>query len=213
MVGTLTAWWLLPRSTQFVRQHNAAASFQALRMHLRNPQLLATYAVGFNVLFCLVGTFTYVNFYLADKPFHLGPTALASIFAVYLIGAVLTPVAGYLLDRIGYRRALMGAAGLAAGGMLLTLVHSVPIIIGGLALGATGAFACQSAASSQVGRAAGKARSSAAGLYVALYYLGGFVGSVLPGLLWKHGGWLGCVTLIILMQAITASIAGNLWNN
>ncbi len=167
--GALITWWQLPRSTRFVRQNTAAASLQSLGRHLRNPQLLATCAAGFNVLFCLVGTFTYVNFYLADKPFYFGPAALASIFAVYLIGAVITPIAGYFQDRIGYRRALLGAVAIAVLGMLMTLLHSVPAIIAGLALAASGAFACQSAASSHVGKAAGMARSSAAGLYVALY--------------------------------------------
>ncbi len=44
-------------------------------MHLCNPQLLATYAVGFRVLFCMVAAFTYINFYLAEKAFELGPAA------------------------------------------------------------------------------------------------------------------------------------------
>lgn len=213
VAGALATWWLLPRSTKFVRQNNAAASFISLRKHLHNPQLLATYAVGFNVLFCLVGSFTYVNFYLADRPFLLGPAALASIFMVYLIGAAVTPAAGYILDRIGYRRALMGAAGMAAAGMLLTLIQSVPVVIAGLALGASGAFVCQSAASSQVGKAAGGARSSAAGLYVALYYLGGVVGSVVPGFFWQQAGWPGCVAIILCMQAGVVVTAGKLWKD
>jgi predicted MFS family arabinose efflux permease len=213
LAGGLATWWLLPRSTKFVRQAHAADSLRAFKMHLHNPQLLATYAVGFNVLFCLVGAFTYVNFYLAEKPFELGTAALSSIFAVYLIGAAVTPVAGRLLDRIGYRRGLVGAAGMAALGMLLTLIHSVPCVIAGLALGASGAFACQAAASSHVGKAAGKARSSAAGLYVALYYLGGSVGSTVPGFLWKQAGWVGCVALILCMQTLTATIAYRLWKD
>jgi len=132
--AALTTWWLLPRSTKFVRQSSAAAALRSMRAHLRNPQLLATCAVGFNVLFCMAGAFTYVNFYLADKPFFLGPVALGSIFGVYLIGAVITPVAGYIQDRVGHRRALVGAVGMSAAGMLLTLVHNVPVIIGGLTL-------------------------------------------------------------------------------
>lgn len=209
--GGLVTWALLPASTRFVRQSNAAASLRSMRDHLRNPQLLATYFVGFNVLFSLVGAFTYVNFYLADKPFSLGPAALASIFGVYLIGAVVTPLAGRLLDRIGTRRGLVRAAGVAACGSLLTLIPSLPVVVVGLALAASGAFTCQSAASSHVGKAAHSARSSAAGLYVAFYYLGGCTGSILPGLFWRQAGWAGCVVLIVAMQALTASVAYRFW--
>jgi YNFM family putative membrane transporter len=161
----------------------------------------------------LVATFTYVTFYLADKPFELGPTALSSIFAVYLIGAAITPVAGHIIDRVGYRRALVGAVGLAGVGILLTLIHVVAAVVVGLALCASGAFTCQAAAASHVGRVAGQARSSAAGLYVSLYYLGGGVGSVIPGVLWKHAGWPGCVALILAVQVVTAIIAYAVWKN
>lgn len=211
LAGAFATWWLLPRSTKFVRHNNAAASLASLKGHLRNKQLLATYWVGFNVLFCLVGTFTYVNFYLADAPFHLEPAALASIFFVYLIGAVVTPFSGRMIDRIGYRRALIGAVGISAAGILITLVHYLPVVVLGLAMAASGAFACQSAASSNVGRVAGKARSSAAGLYVGMYYFGGCVGSIIPGYLWNSRGWTGCVGVIVIMQVLTASIAGKLW--
>lgn len=211
--GAAVTHLLLPRSTKFVRRDRSTLSFRPLAMHLRNPQLLATYAVGFNVLFCLVGVFTYVNFYLADEPFLFGPTALGLVFAVYLIGAMVTPVAGQVLDRIGYRRALVGATFMGAAGMLLTLIRYVPVIIVGLALAASCSFVCQSAASSNVGKAANEARSSAAGLYVALYYFGGFAGSLIPGFFWNNGGWIGCAGIIIGVQAITALIAYKLWKD
>lgn len=211
LAGCCITLWLLPRSTKFVRQIGTTASLASLRLHLKNPQLLATYAIGFNVLFCQVGSFTYVNFYLADKPFLLGPAALGAIFTVYLIGAVITPFAGIILDRIGYRRTLRIAVGVLAAGMLLTLVRSLPVIITGLTMAATGVFACQAAASSYVGKAAGKARSSAAGLYVAFYYFGGGLGSILPGFFWEKAGWAGCVVLILCMQTGILLLGNTLW--
>lgn len=210
-VCSIAIWWFLPRSTKFVRRRNFAQAFMSYRMHLWDPQLLATYVVGFNVLFCMVGTFTYVNFYLADKPFFLGPSALAAIFVVFLIGAVIIPPAGFIMDRIGQRRTLMGAVGMSAIGMVLTLIHSVPVIISGLALEAAGVFVCQSASSSHVGEAAREARSSAAGLYISFYYFGGFAGSVLPGFFWSYTGWPGCVTIMLFMQAAAALIASKWW--
>lgn len=213
LAGSLATWWLLPRSMKFVRQIGTTASLASLRLHLKNPQLLATYAIGFNVLFCQVGSFTYINFYLADKPFLLGPAALGAIFTVYLIGAVITPVSGVILDRIGYRRTLRIAVGIIIAGILLTLIRSLPVIIAGLTLASTGVFACQAAASSYVGKAAGRARSSAAGLYVAFYYCGGGFGSILPGLFWSQAGWVGCVAFILCMQAVILVLAGISWKD
>ncbi|HYL80581.1 MAG TPA: MFS transporter [Candidatus Acidoferrum sp.] len=202
---------LLPPSTQFVRQSTGFRN--VLGKHLRNPQLLATYAVGFHVLLTIVATFTYVNFYLADQPFRLGPTGLSAVFAVYLVGAAVTPSAGRLIDRVGYRRALIGAVGVSGAGILLTLIPRLPVIIAGLTLLATGVFACQAAASTQVGRAAGDARSSAAGLYLTLYYFGGAVGSAVPGLVWSRFGWPGCVAFVLLMQGTMAYIAFTRWTD
>jgi len=213
LLSALVIWAFLPRSRRFVRQHGAAASFRALGRHLGNPHLLATYAVGFNVLLSIVAMFTYVNFYLADPPFALGPAALSSIFGVYLIGATVTPTAGRLIDALGQRRALVGAVGVSGVGVLLTLIGHVAAVVAGLALMATGTFTCQAAAASHVGKAAGHAYSSAAGLYVFFYYLGGAVGSSVPGLFWERLGWPGCVAFVLIMQALTAGIASFGWRD
>ncbi len=213
VVGALITWGFLPRARKFIRQKDWGASHRSVRMHLGNPQLLATYAVGFSVLFCMVAAFTYINFYLADKPFQLGPAALGFIFSVYLVGAAVTPAAGKFLDKFGYRRVIIAASAMMAVGMLVTLIQSIPVIIVGMALGATGVFISQAAASSNVGKAAKSARSSAAGLYVSLYYLGGCTGSILPGFFWDRAGWPGCVAVIICMQSITALIAYRLWKD
>jgi MFS transporter, YNFM family, putative membrane transport protein len=203
--------WRLPPSTRFEREGGGGAPLGAFRAHLHNPQLLATYAVGGSVLLSLVATFTYVNFYLADPPFHLGPAALAMVFGVYLIGAAVTPLAGRLIDRLGFRRALLTAVGTGAVGILLTLAPFLWAVIVGLTCLASGVFACQAAASSQVGAASGRARSSAAGLYVSIYYLGGTLGSVIPGLFWTATGWPGCVAFVLLVQGFSASVAYRYW--
>ena len=80
-------------------------------------------------------------------------------------------------------------------GLLLTLVKSLPIVIVGLAIFSSGVFVAQAAATVQTGAIAGRARSSAAGLYVAFYYLGGSVGATLTDVFWRWQGWPGCVIL------------------
>ena len=58
----LAAW--LPLERRIPRAPVEGVTWwSAARKHLRNPQLLATFTVGFCVLFALVSTFTYVTFY------------------------------------------------------------------------------------------------------------------------------------------------------
>jgi predicted MFS family arabinose efflux permease len=203
--GLLT-WLCLPRSQRFVRQPDLSAPLRAMLIHLGNRRLLATYFVGFNSLFALVGVFTYVNFYLAGEPFHLGLIALGSVFLVYGLGLIVTPLAGPLIDRFGCRAAQTGAAGIVIAGASLTLIPLVWCVVAGLAVLSSGIFVAQSAASTHVGVAAREARSSAAGLYVSFYYLGGSAGATILGWLWKGDGWMACVACVVIMQSISAMV-------
>src|SRR5262249_8147026 len=146
-------------------------------------------------------------------PFHLSTVALGSIFFVYLAGVVATPIAGRWLDRVGYRAVFVAAMAAASGGVLLTLVPHLAVILVGLALAASAIFVCQSAAHSYVGAVSGEARSSAAGLYVGFYYLGGTVGGMAPALAWHLGGWPACVFFIVTVQAITIAVAYVFWRH
>jgi MFS family permease len=174
--------------------------------------MLATFAVGTSALFALVACFTYITFYLAAPPFNLGTTALGFLFMVYLVGVVVTPVAGAWIDRLGHRTALVAAALTSAAGVALTLVPSMPAVLAGLAICSTGIFVCQSAAASYLGHIAGDAKASAAGLYTTFYYAGGTLGAALPAVAWTFGGWPACVLLIVIVLGLGATLALTFWH-
>ena len=73
---------------------------------------------------------------------------------------------------------------IGAAGALLTLVPSLPAIVAGLALCATGVFIAQATASSYIGAVTTQDRALAVGLYSTFYYAGGSVGGALPAALW-----------------------------
>jgi MFS family permease len=174
----------------------------------RSRRLVATFAVGFNVLFSLVGVFTWITFYLSASPFLLSITALSSLFFVYLIGLVVTPAAGYLITRVGLRAGIGGAMCCSIAGVLLTLAHSLPIVIVGLAMLSSGVFIAQTASQSHLRVAAPPgSRVTAAGIYLTCYYLGGTAAGVVPGAFWAFGKWPACVAFIVLMQVIALAIA------
>jgi len=210
LVGAIAMWVWLPADRHVGHARKAPVLLAMLR-HLRNRRLVATYCVGFSLLFTLVAAFTYVNFYLAAPPFNLSTKGLGLVFTVYLVGAVVTPVAGRSIDRMGHRFALTAATLTGAAGMALTLYPSLWAVLAGLALCCTGVWITQSAATSYIGTVAREARAVAVGLYVMCYYLGGSFGSELPGRFWTRGGWPACVVLIIGVQILTVAIGAFSW--
>jgi predicted MFS family arabinose efflux permease len=182
--------------------------FPQLRSLFRNRRLVATYAVGCNVLFSLVAVFTWITFHLSAAPFLLSTAALSSLFFVYLIGLVITPAAGYIITHVGLRAGIGGAILCSMAGVLLTLAPSLPVVIVGLTLVCTGVFISQAASQSHLRVAAPpEARVTAAGLYITCYYIGGTAAGVVPGAFWALGKWPACVAFILAMQAVALAIA------
>jgi len=202
---------VLPRERNFTRSENIMESGRRMLGHLRKPQLLATYAVGFGTLFTFVALFTYVNFLLAAPPFNLSSTLLGAIFATYLAGGAAVLGLGRAIERFGRKGLVIGAIGVWMCGALLTLAPSLPVIILGLAVAACGGFIVQSTSTGYVALTAESGRTSAIGLYASTYYVGGSIGAVLPGLTWSLGGWPAAVAMVVAMQALMAVVIAVYW--
>jgi predicted MFS family arabinose efflux permease len=211
LIGAVAVAFLLPRERGFVRSEGIGASLRHMVGHFKNGQLLATYAVGFGVLFNFIATFTYISFYLAKPPYNLSPTALGFIFVVYLAGASLSPWTGWAVARFGRRRFVIRVLALWAVGIALTLLSPLPVIILGLTLCAACGLLCQAVSTSYVAITAKAGRSSAVGLYVTSFYIGGSAGAALGGALWSYGQWPACVAMIIAMLVIMTLVVTFLW--
>jgi YNFM family putative membrane transporter len=207
LIGAVVVRSWLPLAKNFVRAEHLRQVFDHAKEHLHNPRLLANFGMGATVLFALVGCFTYANFYLAAAPFRLNSAQLGSIFFVYLLGAIITPQAGRFLDRFGFRYTTIVYCTMMIAGLLLTLVKSLPVVIIGLAIFSSGVFVAQAAATVQTGTIAGRARSSAAGLYVTFYYLGGSLGATLTAWFWHWERWPGCVVLLGAVSLVSLWLA------
>lgn len=210
LLGALLAIWALPGSRCFSPKRDFASAFRTLRRHLLNQRLLAACAVGFCVLFSLVGTFTYINLHLASPPFNLTVAGLANVFCVYLVGAVITPIAGRFIMRFGLLPSLLGALAMSVAGLLLTLLPSLGAVILGLIICSSGVFICQSVTISFIGACVSDGRSLATGIYYMSYYAGGAFGSWLVGIAYEQGGWGRSVVAIAIVQliALTAALIG-----
>lgn len=203
--------FMLPREKRFVRSQGFAASAAQMLAHLRNPQLVATYAVGFGTLFNFIATFTYVSFHLAAPPYNFSSTALGALFFTYLGGTALAPWTGRLIARFGRRNFVLGLIAAWIAGAALLLAPPLPLILAGLLACATCGMLCQSVSTGYIATVAKQGRSAAVGLYVTCFYAGGSVGAFLPGLTWASGGWPAAVAMLIAMQIMMACVVGFAW--
>ena len=202
---------MLPRERHFVRSEGLLASSRQILTHLRNPRLLAIYAVGSGVLFNFTSVFTYVNFHLAAPPYLFSSTLLGAIFVTYLAGSLLVPWIGRGVALFGRRNFVLGIIAVWVVGALLLLAPPVSVIIAGLATCAACGLLCQATSTSYVITIAKEGRSSAVGLYASIFYIGGSAGAFLTGVAWNAAGWTGCVVMILAMQLIVAAIVALAW--
>lgn len=202
---------MLPRERRFVRSGGLLSSFAQMLRHLRDRQLVATYAIGFGVLFNFIATFTYVSFHLAAPPYLFTPTLLGALFLTYLVSSPIVPWVGRAIALFGQRPFVLGVIALWIVGAALLLARPVSVIMVGLTLCAVCGMVCQAVSTGYVTLTAKEGRSSAVGLYATAYYVGGSAGAFLGGLAWTFAGWSGCVLAIIAMQAIIAAIVAVAW--
>ena len=211
LIGAALVAFLLPREKKFVKSEGFGASLKQMLRHLRNPQLLATYAVGFGVLFNFISTFTYVSFQLANPPYNLSATWLGVVFFVYLTGVAVAPMTGRAIARFGRKRYMVAIIMLWIVGIWLTLAPPLPVIVLGLALCAGCGLICQTVSTGYVTVTAKTGRSSAVGLYVTSFYIGGSFGAAGGGIAWTFGGWGACAAMVSIMLLVMAAIVGLTW--
>jgi MFS transporter, YNFM family, putative membrane transport protein len=67
------------------------------------------------------------------------------------------------------------------------------------------------AATSYVATTARDGASTAVGLYVTFFYVGGSVGGALGGAAWSYGGWPAVVAMAAAMLGALAAIVARVW--
>lgn len=212
VAGALAIGRLLPEERNFRPVPGGIRrTLATMRQLLRDRRLVMTCGIGFMMLFNMVAGFTYLNFRLAAAPFGLGPAALGAVFTVYLLGLVTTAVATRLTLRIGRRGTLLVAAGFSLCGIALTLPDRLPTIIAGMAMVSGGMFVVQTLSLGFIAAGVKQAKSTAVGMYVTVYYVGGASGAVVPAVAWHAAGWNGVAGMVAAGCLAVAGLAGVAW--
>lgn len=191
---------LLPPSRNFQRRPMHLGQMTAsLFSHLRNPGLLCLFFLAFTCMGGFVTLYNYVTFRLLGPAFDLSQTQVALIFFAYAFGAGGSSVMGRLVDRFGRGQSLFASLTVMTSGLLLTLLPQLAAVILGIVVFTIGFFGAHAIASAWVGLFAGQARAQASSLYLFSYYMGSSISGTGGGLFYACWGWIGVVSLILLL--------------
>lgn len=206
LVGAVWVFKTLPSSKNFKKSENFKNALRTLLAHTKNRHVMSACLLGGCVLFSLVGCFTFINLHLSETPYHLNASHLANIFALYLIGMVITPLSGKLIARFGMTNTIIFAVCCSMMGVLITLTAPLWLIIVGLTIMSSGVFITQSATISYIASHVSEGRSLASGLYYMGYYGGGSIGAWACAIAYTHGQWGYTVMTIAMVQILALGV-------
>ncbi|SEG81932.1 MFS transporter [Marinobacterium lutimaris] len=194
----------LPKSEHFKPQRlHPGRMLKDLGSHLRNPMLVLAYIIGGLNFFIFVNQYSYITFVLSDEPYNLSSAFLGMLFLTYLTGTFGSAISGKVAVRVAQPWCMALGILILICGSLLTLSHSLVLIIAGFFANSFGFFFAHSSASSWVSHNATHAKASASSLYLVFYYLGASCGGFYLHPFWEHSGWPGVIFGSLLVLAVT----------
>jgi YNFM family putative membrane transporter len=171
------------------------SAYRGMLAHFRDRRLVGAFVVGMMLFFGWIGMFTYLPYHLTAAPYRLSTALVSSVYLVYAAGVLVSPVAGRLSGRISPRRLIGIGLVVEAAGMAIALAAPLWAVVAGLVVMVLGTFTAQAIAPAFVNVTARAAKGGASALYLTFYYVGGTLGSAVPGLAWQVWGWAGVVVI------------------
>lgn len=180
---------------------------------LKNPDFLRVYLIIGCVFFVFVAIPTFLPFRLTDITGGISEFLIGMTYSGYLMGIVIALFSTRLTGLFKNERTAVRVG-------LLCLLMSTLIFLADttLAIFMNMFFFCGSMAflharcSIRINNLATSHKGVANGLYISIYYLGGSLGSYLPGWIYSQLGWnyyvFGLGIIIIVALVLTRAIAG-----
>ncbi|WP_430455756.1 MFS transporter [Rheinheimera sp.] len=202
-----------PRGTKFTP---ATPDLQSLRqmmrsvfMQIRQPKLLALFAIAFLLTGSYTGLYNYITFYLLAPPYLFSQSTVAAITVFYIFGIGSSLWGAMLTKHLPLRTLVPMALTLMLGGLCATLHPDVRMILAGIALFTFGFFATHTLCSNWLATLVQAPTALVTAVYLCCYYLGASTLGAFSGIGWDSGGWPALVQLLALLLCL--ALALSLW--
>ena len=167
---------------------------------MRLPRFAAAYVMIFAVFFVFTAILTLLPFELRNRDSSITDFQLGLLYSGYLTGLLVSLNIRRLRERfvVTTRLVMMGLATFSSGTLLLVL-HGYLASFLALFVFCGGMFLIHTTLSGMLNHSLDRHHGVINGLYLASYYLGGALGSQLPGYLYEAFGWESVILLSLLM--------------
>ncbi|MGE4318580.1 MAG: MFS transporter [Deferribacterales bacterium] len=170
----------------------------------------AVYLMVFFMFFMFAAVLNFIPFRMRQISPDSGEMLIGVMYTGYIMGIV---VALNIMKIIRVLRSeqntIFAGLTLFTGSLLLFTSDSIGVMFFGMFVFCSGMFMAHSTAAGYVNKIADKHKGVTNGLYVAFYYAGGALGSVLPGLIYQSSGWNAFLTVLGIIMS-SALVAGRL---
>jgi YNFM family putative membrane transporter len=201
-------WIKLPASRHFQpRSFETKKLLKSMINHLKNPDLLCLYCIGFLIMGSFVSLYNFIGFQLIEPPYRLSSALVSFIFVIYIVGTFSSTFMGRLADKHGQHKMLCIALLIMFLGASITLNMKLLFKIIGIAFLTFGFFGGHSIVSSWIGKLATHDKAQASSLYLLFYYVGSSVGGTAGGTFWSLYGWGGVIGMIVCFLALAFFIS------
>ena len=161
LIAAAVFWKILPESRNFrARSLHPRSLLDGFTMHFRDAGLPLLFLEAFVLMGAFVTLFNYIGYRLLAAPYHMDQALVGLLSVVYLSGIYSSAKIGSLADRLGRRKVLWGTIVLMLGGLAVTMLSPLPLVIVGMLIFTFGFFGAHSVASSWIGRASCRERVS-----------------------------------------------------
>lgn len=181
----------------------SAKSYVIVKSVIRNPTFLSGYALIFTTFFAFSATLNALPFRLVEINPDISPARISLVYAGYIIGMVIATNTERLANYFGGRvRAMSVALVVFICGLILLGVAVTWWLVAVSFLTAAGQFLIHATLSGFLTSLQPQHASVINGLYIAIYYAAGALGSILPLWLYKNYGWGWFLMTITLVAAL-----------
>ena len=172
--------------------------FDRLLAVLRRPSIRRLYAVVFCAFFVFTAVLNFMPFRLDALDAALGEGRIALSYSGFVFGMAASLFSERIMDALGSPvRAIAAGVGLLVVSLALLAVPAVVPVMASVGASAAGFFLTHAVLSAQINEQPGGEAGAVNSMYVACYYVGGTLGSLVPGFVYDALGWTFFVAFLL----------------